>query len=247
MIIGKEKILFIDTGMGIGNTRLLGNNLLDSANKSKPVILALTHSHLDHTGGIKYFAWDTIYMYDHLRMYDVANHGIQWDNLFEFAAEEDIPLCSLDGTIYEVSPFHYHRMLHNKDYIDIGDRKIEVIHTPWHSSDSVSYYDKENKILFCGDIAYYGPIYLYLESASLEDYRQTIDRLAILDIEYILCGHNEYEIEKDFFKKVQDIFRNKTIDEIIDLANNDGEIIVCDPIVGKQSGKERIARLCLKW
>lgn len=47
--------------------------------------------------------------------------------------------------------------LEEKEY-NIGPFKFTVIYTPGHSSDSISYYFKEENILFCGDFIFYNSI-----------------------------------------------------------------------------------------
>lgn len=47
--------------------------------------------------------------------------------------------------------------LEEKEY-NIGPFKFTAIYTPGHSSDSISYYFKEENILFCGDFIFYNSI-----------------------------------------------------------------------------------------
>lgn len=47
--------------------------------------------------------------------------------------------------------------LEEKEY-NIGPFKFTVIYTPGHSEDSISYYFKEENILFCGDFIFYNSI-----------------------------------------------------------------------------------------
>ena len=55
------------------------------------------------------------------------------------------------NTIYDYSN------LKEKEY-NIGPFKLTVIYTPGHSEDSISYYFKEENILFCGDFIFYNSI-----------------------------------------------------------------------------------------
>lgn len=47
--------------------------------------------------------------------------------------------------------------LQEKEY-ELGDFKFEVIYTPGHSADSVTFYFKEDKIMFVGDFIFQGSI-----------------------------------------------------------------------------------------
>ena len=54
LLIGTEKAMLIDCGMGIGDLRGAVEMLTD-----KPILLVLSHGHIDHTGNVRQFgeAW----------------------------------------------------------------------------------------------------------------------------------------------------------------------------------------------
>ena len=52
---------------------------------------------------------------------------------------------------WEIPPVQPTSVVKDGDRIDLGDRVLEVIHTPGHSPGSICLLDKENKILFTGD------------------------------------------------------------------------------------------------
>lgn len=57
-----------------------------------------------------------------------------------------------NARVYAASPGPgVDELLHDGQYIKAGDGILEVIHTPGHSSDSISLYAPEEKALFCGD------------------------------------------------------------------------------------------------
>ena len=53
LIVGSERALLIDTGYGFGNVKGLIRSITD-----KPLIIANTHGHVDHTCGNYQFAED---------------------------------------------------------------------------------------------------------------------------------------------------------------------------------------------
>lgn len=73
------------------------------------------------------------------------------------------------------------------DVIRAGEGVLEVLHTPGHSSDSISLYAPAERALFCGDtqLRVHGP------GGSYEpDYMAALERLAALDVEVIYHGHD---------------------------------------------------------
>ena len=67
--------------------------------------------------------------------------------------------------------------LEEKEY-NIGPFAFNVIFNPGHSSDSVSYYFKDNKALFCGDFIFNGSIGRWdLPTGNMIDMKNSIDMI----------------------------------------------------------------------
>ncbi|MHB1419883.1 MAG: MBL fold metallo-hydrolase [Bacillota bacterium] len=77
--------------------------------------------------------------------------------------------------------------------LELGDNsplKLQVIHTPGHSPGSLSYYLPEDQVLICGDVLFANSIgRTDLPDGSFEDLGQSIDRLSLLPVEWLLPGH----------------------------------------------------------
>ncbi len=54
------------------------------------------------------------------------------------------------------------RLLHDGEYSDLGERTIQVIHTPGHSPGHCCFYDLERKYLYSGDLVYKGCLFAFL-------------------------------------------------------------------------------------
>ncbi len=79
-------------------------------------------------------------------------------------------------------------LLKDGEEIQLGDEYFEVIFTPGHSSDSVCFYCKKEKILFSGDTA----IRINMQDGTYtDDYINTIKRLSKLKIDIIYPGHGD--------------------------------------------------------
>jgi glyoxylase-like metal-dependent hydrolase (beta-lactamase superfamily II) len=93
--------------------------------------------------------------------------------------------------VYAFSPFMEGatHVLTDGQTILIGDQYFEVIHTPGHSSDSVSLYNATSKVLFVGDTSV---IVRGLDSGVYEeDYINAIKRLAQKQVQAIYFGHGD--------------------------------------------------------
>ena len=91
------------------------------------------------------------------------------------------------------------------DRLYLRDTEIELIPVPGHSPDSICFYVTKSKALICGDVIFSGNVgRVDLPGGSAEKLTQGIEKLAQLDIEYLLPGHMEVIVGKD---KVQHNFK----------------------------------------
>ena len=69
--------------------------------------------------------------------------------------------------------------------------KLHVLHTPGHSPGSLSFYCPECKALISGDVVFYGSVgRTDFPGCSATVLKQSIEKLSMLDVEYLLPGHS---------------------------------------------------------
>lgn len=93
-------------------------------------------------------------------------------------------------TVCAFSPFveGIDRILKNGDRLRIGERMAEIIHTPGHSSDSISIYIEDEEILFVGD----APVIIRTANGGYEeDYLNALKELNLRKVRRIYFGHGE--------------------------------------------------------
>lgn len=72
------------------------------------------------------------------------------------------------------------------DVINLGDRQLTVLHMPGHSRGSICLHDRENKLLFSGDVVYDGSMIDWLPYSRVSDYIGSCERLVgLVDSEQV--------------------------------------------------------------
>ncbi|MBQ0066270.1 MAG: MBL fold metallo-hydrolase [Firmicutes bacterium] len=143
LIEGDEKALLIDTGTGTFDLKTLVSQLTN-----KEVIVALTHGHVDHAGGIKqfkdiYLHEDDYEMASNVSLQDRQEYADLLINMSEGVFE---PVTCIDWK--EEPAFH---PLKEGDVFELGNRDVVVYETPGHTQGSISFLDCKQRILFSGD------------------------------------------------------------------------------------------------
>lgn len=196
LIIGSEKALLVDTGMGVGNLASFVKKLTDL-----PLTVVNTHGHPDHAGGNAQFREVWLHPMDLAIMQKMCTEAYRLHDIELFngkgTSQTKIMLENLvDFTSTNV------RFLQNGQMFDLGDRQFEVIHTPGHSPGSVVLLDVENRVLFSGDSIVPGAAWLFLDhSEPLQTYLCSLYgiKARIHQDTLLLPGHQPTPLYYDHF------------------------------------------------
>ena len=206
LMCGTEKAVLIDTGLGVSNIRSVVDSLT-----TLPIMAVTTHAHWDHIGGHKYFE-------------DIAVHEAEKEWL---SVRFPIPLqvvkrnlmckpCDFpkdfmleDYQIFTRTPQY---ILHDGDYLDLGNRKLMVIHTPGHSPGHCCFYELDREYLFSGDLIYKGCLDAFYPSTDPQLFFQSVRKIQNLSINRILPGHHQLSIPVDIIGRIENGF-SKLSDE----------------------------------
>jgi glyoxylase-like metal-dependent hydrolase (beta-lactamase superfamily II) len=198
LVLGKNKGVLFDTGMGISNIK----NVVDHLTKLR-ISVVNSHTHNDHVGDN--WRFNDIYGMD--TAFTRANaQGSRADAQAEIAAGEvcgDLP-AGFDAAAYATRPFQISHWLHDGDKIDLGGRTLQVIATPGHTPDSITLLDAKNGLLFPGDTFYPGPIFLYRPETNLDAYVASVEKLAKLvpHLQLLLPAHNVPVADPQYLPRV---------------------------------------------
>jgi len=206
LILGKEKAVLIDTGCGIGNIRNVVEEITDL-----PIMVVNSHAHNDHIAQNHLF--DEVAMLDHPWSHE-AEKGLPNSEMAHLIADgmlwKELP-AGFDAENYVVPEFKVTHWFKEGDIIDLGNRTLEVIHTPGHTPDCVCFLDREDRLLFTGDMFYTGGIYTYLNGGDIPTFISSYLKMLEYynEFDYLMPSHNEPWVEKtllkDVFKAVVDI------------------------------------------
>jgi glyoxylase-like metal-dependent hydrolase (beta-lactamase superfamily II) len=197
LLIGSEKAMLIDLGMGIGDLRGAVEMLTD-----KPIIPVITHSHLDHTGHARAFSDVWIHPKDmgksmpgslERRIYDTrciarrqkGSVGAPYNMFRLYGFDIDVDLREPQNPEPAVHP------LYDGQEFDLGDRLVTVLECPGHSPGQTAFLDHNTRCLFVGDALNYN---LGVASVPVETTLRYLERLQELSdqYDYIFNGHHDF-------------------------------------------------------
>ncbi|KAA6460137.1 MBL fold metallo-hydrolase [Acidobacteria bacterium AB60] len=186
LILGSERALLFDTGMGIGDLKALIGKVT-----RLPVVVMNSHTHDDHVGSNWQF--ETVYGMDTSFTRESAKDS-KADAQAEIAPGE---VCGklppgFDRAAYATRPWKIARWMHDGDRIDLGGRAVEILATPGHTPDAICLFDRANGLLFTGDTYYPGTLWIYRPETDLAAYGKSVRLLAALqpEVKLVLGAHN---------------------------------------------------------
>lgn len=201
LLIGSERCLLIDTGLGICNISEEVRKLTD-----KPVTAVATHIHWDHIGGHRYFPD----FYAHKAELDWLNGKFPLP--IQTVRDMVIDRCDLpegfDVNAYELFQGTPAKVLNGGEIIDLGDRKIEVLHTAGHSPGHLCFWEEERGYVFTGDLIYKDTLFAYYPSTDPEAYLHSLGMIVALPARRLFPAHHSLDIEPEIAVRMRDAFRD---------------------------------------
>lgn len=209
LIAGSKQALLFDTGEGFCPLKPLIQELYDGE-----IIAVNSHFHFDHIGSN--YEFQPVHIFGNQFAQDVAENGLPKEAL---GAQLD-PQMFQFGYPRGFNPDEFYipsyctETVSDGQSFDLGDRMLEVIHTPGHSEDSVMLYDEKNRILFTGDTFYLGALYAHFDcpefgKGNLKQYLETLKRLCgrIPENVKLYCSHNEFIAPRSKLQEAADAMK----------------------------------------
>ena len=190
IIIGKDGIVVVDTLISAKEAQRFIKDI--RAVSDKPIRYVVdTHDHLDHVLGNSEFAklGAAIIAQAETKAAMVKNG----DGLLQRAKYFGLSDEAMSGTTVVIPSLTFSDAME----IDLGDRKIEVIHVgPSHTGGSSIVYVPDSKTLFAGDILFtnYHP---NMRDGDIQGWVKALDVIAAMDVISIVPGHGPLSTKKD--------------------------------------------------
>jgi len=183
-IRGSTSDALVDSGMGVVSLREHVSLVTE-----KKVIAVASHTHFDHIGCHHEFEERCV----HVQEADLLAHPTRQNTLADPYVSDEIftalPPLPYESSSYSVKSATATRTLHDGDVIDLGNRILEVIHTPGHSPGGIALWEAATGTLFSGDIVYDGPLIEDTYHADAQDYHASMLRLLQIPVVTVHGGH----------------------------------------------------------
>jgi glyoxylase-like metal-dependent hydrolase (beta-lactamase superfamily II) len=195
-VIGGDFPTLIDPGHQHLMKNLITQMEKDGMRMEEIRLVLNTHVHPDHFEGTQTFARTGVLTALHQ---EEEKFMLEVGSQFYRALGMEMPQVKIDFYLEEGE-------------LRIGSKTLQVLHTPGHSPGSVSFYWPKKKALFSGDV-------VFAMGVGRTDFpggdgvllRDSIERLAQLDAEWLLSGHGQVirgkkNIKRNFAYIRTDIF-----------------------------------------
>jgi glyoxylase-like metal-dependent hydrolase (beta-lactamase superfamily II) len=175
-VITGETTVLIDPGHFHHLKRFFSRMEEDGISPEKIDLVITTHSHPDHFEGLEIFLETPVKI---AMNQDEERYLLESGKLLFEMMRQPLPKFRVDFYLKEGD-------------LHLGKELFHIYQTPGHSPGSLSIYWPERKVLFTGDLVFYGGIGRtdFLEGNS-KLLKESIERLSHLDTEILLPGHGE--------------------------------------------------------
>lgn len=192
-LIKDEKTMIIDVGLSNNLPILIKAIEKDGVNPYEVDIITNSHLHLDHTWANQEFK-ETYGGQIHITPVQKESYHISVYQTSRFFGIEPVEFKE-DGLLN--SP------------VNLGSLKIEIIPTPGHSPESLCFYCPQTKALICGDLLFdRNTGRSDLPGGNREQLKKSIEKVAELDIDFLLPGHMGILIKQKKIKENFEFLKN---------------------------------------
>ena len=177
LVRGSKRTVMIDVGLSSNYPHLLTCLGHIGVKPNDIDMVVLSHEHLDHIGAAWHFAGHRAYIAAHRLAANKIRLRDDFSMLRKMFNEPNVPI---DVDIW----------LEEGNLLDLGNFRLNVMHTPGHTSACITLFDQDQGLLFAADTLMPGGVMGgVFGSGSVADYIQSLERLKGLNSKLLLSGH----------------------------------------------------------
>ncbi|MFT4037534.1 MAG: MBL fold metallo-hydrolase [Thermomicrobiales bacterium] len=210
LVEGDREVAIIDTGTGAGDFP----GLVASLSSRRPVVLQ-SHGHWDHAGHS--YAFDDVRI--HPAEIEGMRRGFPAHRYIAAFSEGQADLAYLPAGFDPSGGMHGTEAtgtLEHGERIDLGNRVLEVIHTPGHSAGGLSFLDRAGRALFVADVVYLSSMYLFFPDSDTAAFQTSLERLLAVvdDVDLVFPAHGASPMTPQDVRDISDAFASVRAGEV---------------------------------
>jgi glyoxylase-like metal-dependent hydrolase (beta-lactamase superfamily II) len=184
LVRGRNADLLIDTGTGIRPLRQTVDAIAD-----KPVKAVALNCFYDHAGGLHEFTIRLAHRADVPAIEHPDGRSSVADKFVSDDMLRALPHEGFSASNYQIRPAKVTDPLDDGDIIDLGNRRLEVIHTPGVTAGSICLWESATGNLFTSDFLYTGPEGEKARPRDHDSFVSSLRRLEALPVSKVWPGH----------------------------------------------------------
>lgn len=181
---GRERDLVVDFGLGAVPLRERVALLAE-----REIVAVASHTHFDHIGAAHEFDCCHVHRAEADILASPDNRRTLADAFLDDAMFDELPPAPYAHSGYRIAAPPRIEVLEDGDILDLGNRQLEVVHTPGHSPGGIALWEASTGTLISGDILYDGELIEDAYHSDLDDYARSLERLRRLPIRTVHGGH----------------------------------------------------------
>ncbi len=200
LVCGSARAVLIDTGLGVSNIGRVVGSLTNL-----PITAVTSHVHWDHIGGHRYF--DDIAVHEAERNWLAVKFPIPLQVVKKNLTCQpcDFP-ADFDLDNYQIFQGEPQTILRDGDTLDLGNRRLTVIHTPGHSPGHCCFYETDRRYLYSGDLLYLGCLDAFYPTTDPLLFWKSVKKVQLLDVQRVLPGHHHLPVPAGLVDEVETAF-----------------------------------------
>lgn len=184
LVTGAKRNLLIDSGSGLVPLAPLVESI-----SGKPVLAVVSNSYFDHAGGWHGFAARACHPLEAPALADPSRENAEIATYLTEDSLSALPRPDFDVARHRMVGAEPSELLQDGDSLDLGGRRLEVLHLPGRSPGGLGFWEAASGSLFTSDMLYDGDHGPAWPPDDPQAYVASLERLRALPFSRVYPGH----------------------------------------------------------